>query len=164
MVSGKWHPLWLGVMTVAAALLVLPAAAAISTSGTSAIGPFTQAQVDQGRIAYNAACATCHGYGFQNGSQRTSLVGRSFLAGWGDRTTWEYYRYVSYRMPNNAPNSLAPETYSAIIAYILAANGAQPGTETLTAQSSVRIDTITDGVVRDFVLTGIRPAGNSQPQ
>jgi len=136
-----------------------PAVAQISTHGTSGIGPFTQAQVDSGRIAYNAACAGCHGYGFKNGNQRTSLVGLSFLAGWGDRTTWEYYRYVSYRMPNNAPQSLAPETYSAIVAYILAANGAQPGSETMTAQSSVRIDTIADGVVRESVLTG-----NSQPQ
>jgi mono/diheme cytochrome c family protein len=147
-----------GLLALLSALL-WPAAADISTKGTSGVGPFTQVQVDQGRIAYNADCAVCHGYGFQNGNQRTSLVGRSFLAGWGDRTTWEYYRYVSYRMPNNAPNSLSPETYAAIVAYILAANGAQPGTETLTAQSAVRIDTIADGVVRDAVLTGI-----AQPQ
>ncbi len=135
-----------------------PALAQISTHGTSAVGPFTQEQVDSGRIAYNAACAGCHGYGFKNGNQRTSLVGRSFLAGWGDRTTWEYYRYVSYRMPNNAPQSLAPETYSAIIAYILAANGALPGTEPFTPLSSVRIDTIADGIVREPVLTGISQA------
>jgi mono/diheme cytochrome c family protein len=144
-------------LAVAAALW--PAAAQISTTGTSGIGPFTQAQVDSGRAAYNAACSGCHGYDLQNGTHRTSLIGRSFLAGWGSRTTWEYYRYVSYRMPNQAPNSLAPETYSAIIAYILAANGAQPGTETLTASSAVRIDTIADGIVREPVL-----GGNSQPQ
>jgi mono/diheme cytochrome c family protein len=146
-------------VTVSLALAGWPAAADISTTGTSAIGPFTQEQVDSGRVAYAANCSGCHGVDLQNGSQRTSLVGRSFLAGWGDRTTWEYYRYVSYRMPDRAPGSLAPQTYSAIVAYILAANGAQPGSETLTAQSSVRIDTIADGVVRESVL-----AGNSQPQ
>jgi mono/diheme cytochrome c family protein len=136
-----------------------PALAQISTQGTSGVGPFTQEQVDRGRVAYNASCAACHGYNLQNGTHRTPLIGPGFIAGWGSRTTWEYYRYVSYRMPDRAPGSLAPQTYSAIIAYILAANGALPGSETLTAQSSVRIDTIADGVVRESVL-----AGNSQPQ
>jgi len=136
-----------------------PALAQISTHGTSAVGPFTQAQVDSGRIAYNANCAACHGYNLQNGTHRTPLIGPGFIAGWGSRTTWEYYRYVSYRMPYREPGSLTPETYSAIIAYILAANGALPGSETLTAQSAVRIDTIADGVIRQAVLDG-----NSQPQ
>jgi len=136
-----------------------PATAQISTKGTSGIGPFTQTQVDSGRVAYNASCSGCHGVNLRNGTHRTSLIGPGFIAGWGDRSTWEYYRYVSYRMPDRAPNSLTPETYAVIIAYILAANGAQPGNETMTAQSSVRIDTIADGVVREPVL-----AGNSQPQ
>lgn len=151
-----------GILAFAAVLLPAgpwPAAAQISTVGTSGVGPFTQEQVDSGRVAYNANCAACHGYDLQNGTHRTSLIGPGFIAGWGTRTTWEYYRYVSYRMPDRAPGSLAPQTYSAIIAYILAANGAQPGNETMTAQSAVRIDTIADGIVRESVL-----AGNSQPQ
>jgi len=139
--------------------LAWPALAQISTHGTSGIGPFTLAQVDSGRTAYNEYCAACHGYNLQNGTHRTSLIGPGFIAGWGTRTTWEYYRYVSYRMPNREPGSLTPETYSAIIAYILAANGAQPGIETLTPLSSVRIDTIADGIIREPVLSG-----NSQPQ
>lgn len=136
-----------------------PAGAQISTTGTSGIGPFTQEQVDNGRLAYDAACSACHGVNLQNGTHRTSLIGRSFLAGWGSRSTWEYYRYVSYRMPNGTPGSLSPETYADIVAFILAANGALPGSTPMTAQSAVRIDTIADGVVRDTVL-----AGNSQPQ
>jgi len=158
MLRGTKNILGLG-GALTAALLLCPAAAQISTTGTSAIGPFTQAQVDSGRGDYNSHCGGCHGFNLQNGSIRTSLIGRSFLAGWGSRSTWEYYRYVSYRMPNQAPNSLTPETYSNIVAYILAVNGAQPGTETLTAQSAVRIDTIADGIVRD----GVRD-GNSQSQ
>ena len=136
-----------------------PAVAQISVTGTSGIGPFTQAQVDSGRVEYSSHCSGCHGVNFQSGNQRTSLIGKSFLAGWGSRSTWEYYRYVSYRMPNQAPNSLAPESYSAIIAYILAVNGAQPGSEAMTPESAVRIDTIADGIIREPVLSG-----NSQPQ
>lgn len=136
-----------------------PVAAQISTTGTSGIGPFTQAQVDSGRLAYDVSCSECHGVNLRNGSHRTSLIGPGFIAGWGSRSTWEYYRYVSYRMPYREPNSLAPQTYAAIIAYILAANGALPGATPMTPESSVRIDTIADGVVREPVL-----AGNSQPQ
>ena len=138
---------------------VWPAVADISTTGTSGIGPFTQGQVDSGRVAYNANCAACHGYDLQNGTHRTPLIGQSFIVGWGQRSTLEYYRYVSYRMPYREPGSLTPETYADIVAYILASNGALPGTETLTALTSVKINTIADGVVRDTVL-----AGNSQPQ
>lgn len=138
---------------------VWPAAADISTTGTSGIGPFTQGQVDRGRAAYNANCAACHGYDLQNGTHRTPLIGQSFIVGWGQRSTLEYYRYVSYRMPYREPGSLTPETYTDIVAYILAANGARPGSEAMTPQSAVRIDTIADGVVREPVL-----AGSSQPQ
>ncbi|MBV9548947.1 MAG: cytochrome c [Alphaproteobacteria bacterium] len=151
-----------GIAAFAAALLSAepwPAAADISTTGTSGIGPFTQSQVDNGRVAYNANCAGCHGYNLQNGTHRTPLIGQPFIVGWGQRSTWEYYRYISYRMPNNAPNSLTPGTYTNIIAYILAANGAQPGSEIMTPETAVRIDTIADGIVREPVL-----AGNSQPQ
>jgi hypothetical protein len=152
-----------GMLALAAAAFLSaslwPAVADISTTGTSGIGPFTQAQVDAGRTAYNASCAACHGYDLQNGTHRTPLIGQSFIVGWGQRSTLEYYRYISYRMPYREPGSLAPQTYADIVAYILAANGAQPGSETMTPQSAVRIDTIADGIIRAPVL-----AGNSQPQ
>ena len=141
------------------ALGLLAAQAQLSCTGTSAVGPFTQAQVDTGRIAYNAACAACHGFNLQNGSHRTPLIGPGFLVAWGNRSTAEYFRYVQTRMPHREPGTLASESYAAIVAYILAANGAQPGSETLTAETAVRINNITDGVIREAVL-----AGNSQPQ
>jgi mono/diheme cytochrome c family protein len=141
------------------ALGVLVAQAQISLTGTSAMGPFTQEQVDTGRLAYNAACGACHGPNLQGGTHRTSLTGPGFLVAWGNRSTADYFRYIQTRMPHREPNTLAPQTYAAIVAYILAANGALPGTETLTAETSVRINTITDGVIREAIL-----AGNSQPQ
>jgi mono/diheme cytochrome c family protein len=141
------------------ALGALAAQAEISLSGTSGIGPFTQGQVDTGRVAYNAECGACHGPNLQGGSHRTPLTGSAFLAGWGSRSSAEYFRFVQKRMPYRDPGTLSPETYAAIVAYILAANGAQPGSETLTAETSVRLDTIADGVIREPIL-----AGNSQPQ
>ncbi|RYD90823.1 MAG: hypothetical protein EOP50_15320 [Sphingobacteriales bacterium] len=131
-----------------------PAGAQISLTGTSAIGPFTQSQVDAGRIAYNAACAACHGINLLNGSHRTPLIGPSFMVGWGRRSTIEYMRYVRYRMPLREPGSLSLETYADITAYIMAANGALPGEEAMTEQTAVTINTIADGVIREPVLTG----------
>jgi len=150
---------WLGGFAAlgAAALLLLalrPAGAQISFSGTAAVGPFTQTQVDAGRIAYNAACGACHGINLLDGTHRTPLIGPSFMVGWGRRSTIEYMRYVRYRMPLREPGSLSLETYADITAYILAANGSLPGTETMTDATAVTINTIADGVVREPVLSG----------
>jgi len=139
------------------AILLRPAEAQISFTGTSAIGPFTQTQVDAGRIAYNAACAACHGINLLNGSHRTPLIGPSFMVGWGRRSTIEYMRYVRYRMPLREPGTLSLETYADITAYILAANGALPGPETMTEATAVTINTIADGVVREPVLASDAP-------
>lgn len=136
-------------------LAVLTAAQAQFTlTGTAGIGPFTQAQVDAGRAAYNASCGACHGVNLTNGTHRTSLTGPGFIVGWGNRTTAEYFRYVRTRMPHREPNSLPVETYAAIIAYILAANGGQPGDVVLTPDTVVRIGSFTDGIVREEILGG----------
>jgi cytochrome c len=151
------------IFLVALVALAAAAQAQISFTGTSGIGPFTQEQVERGRPAYNAACGICHGINLQNGTHRTSLIGPSFLVGWGRRSTVEYFRYIQYRMPLREPGTLKAETYADIVAYILAANGAQPGAEALTPTSSVRIDTIADGVIRDQVLAGYSPPQQPQP-
>ncbi len=150
MIFVRYFP-WVGGIL---ALGILAAPAQVSLTGISGIGPFTQEQVDAGRPAYNAACAACHGVNLQNGSHRTPLIGPGFIVAWGNRSTAEYFRYVQTRMPHREPNTLAPETYAVIVAYILAANGALPGDQTLMAETAVRINTIADGVIREPVLAG----------
>jgi len=76
---------WLRLGAVLA--VVTAAQAQISLTGTSGIGPFTQAQVDAGRDAYNAACGACHGQNLKDGSHRTPLTGPGFIAAWGGRST-----------------------------------------------------------------------------
>lgn len=145
-------------LVLAAACVAVPMAwAQVSFTGTAAIGPFTQAQVDAGRTAYNAACGACHGINLTDGSHRTPLIGTSFMVGWGRRSSIEYMRYVRYRMPLREPGSLSLEAYADIAAYIFAANGALPGKETMTAETAVQLNTIADGVVRQDVLAGAAP-------
>ena len=143
------------VLALSAPVVTRRADAQISFTGTSAIGPFTQEQVDAGRTAYNAACGACHGINLKDGTHRTPLTGTSFMVGWGRRSTIEYMRYVRYRMPLREPGSLSLEAYADIAGYIFAANGALPGTETMTAETAVPINTIADGVVREDVLAGL---------
>jgi mono/diheme cytochrome c family protein len=136
------------------AALAGAAQAQFTLTGTAGIGPFTQAQVDAGRPAYNAACGACHGQNLTNGTHRTALTGPGFIVGWGNRSTAEYFRYVRTRMPHREPNSLPVETYAAIIAYILSANGGRPGEQALTPETDVRIGSFTDGIVREELLVG----------
>jgi alcohol dehydrogenase (cytochrome c) len=144
------------VLSAFGGLLALAGAAQaqFTLTGTAGVGPFTQGQVDAGRPAYNAACGACHGQNLTNGTHRTSLTGPGFIVGWGNRSTAEYFRYVRTRMPHREPNSLPVETYAAIIAYILAANGGQPGEQELTPETVVRIGSFADGIVREEVLVG----------
>jgi alcohol dehydrogenase (cytochrome c) len=146
---------YLGFTAAALALGVAgyAAHAQVSTTGTAGVGPFTQAQVDAGRAAYGPNCGGCHGPALQGGPNSTALAGAGFLAAWGNRSTADYFRYIQTQMPYGRENSLGVDTYAAIAAYIYAANGAAPGTQAMTAQSAVRINTIADGRIRDAVIT-----------
>ena len=156
----------LSVSALALAVAGYAAHAQVTATGTSGVGPFTQAQVDAGRAAYGPACGACHGATLQGGPNSTALAGPGFMGAWGGRSTADYFRYVQTQMPYGNANGLSPETYAAIIAYIYAVNGAQPGPETMTAQSAVRINSITDGRVRDNVIGAapqVAQAGRGAP-
>jgi hypothetical protein len=53
-------------------------------------------------------------------------------------------------MPPENPNSLSPDTYASIVAFLLKANGAQAGTDPLTPETAVTIA---------LIATGRMPAG-----
>jgi alcohol dehydrogenase (cytochrome c) len=101
-----------------------------------AAGPFTADQAAAGRAAYEANCAGCHGadlMGFP------PLAGSAFVGSWGTRTTRDLFELVSATMPTDRPGSLPADTYVNIIAFILQSNGRTPGTQALTATTSVPI-------------------------
>lgn len=80
-------------------------------------------QVQAGRDAYRASCAGCHGADLA-GASGPPLSGGAFKRTWldGTRTADDLYRTTSTLMPKASPNSLAPETYRAIVAFVLASN------------------------------------------
>ncbi len=126
------------------------AMAAVSMGGAYALaqnaaGPFTQGQVTAGRADYLTNCAGCHSANLAGGGDAPSLTGATFNSSWASKSTKELYQFVSTSMPYGNAGNLSAASYSNIIAFILAANGAQPGTAPLTANSDVKISSVANG-------------------
>jgi S-disulfanyl-L-cysteine oxidoreductase SoxD len=88
-------------------------------------GVFTAAQADRGKTVFQAACVVCHGLPeFTQGAH----VPSSKYGNLGDM-----FMKIATTMPMNDPGSLGWEEYSAVISYILQANGYPTGDEELPA-------------------------------
>src|SRR5580704_14228205 len=124
--------------------------AAARAQQTLAVAPFTDAQASAGQAAYAQSCASCHANSLAGSGEAPALAGSAFVDSWGSRTTQELYNEIRLAMPPENPNSLGPDTYAAIVAFLLKANGAQAGTSLLTPDTAVTIRS---------VATGRTPAG-----
>ena len=111
----------------------------------SASGPFTAAQSAAGHSAYTASCAGCHRANLAGGGDAPGLGGAGFISRWGGRSTKELYAFIAASMPAGAPGSLSEETYTDITAYLLAANGAKPGSAIFSKDTDVKVGSIADG-------------------
>ena len=89
--------------------------------------PYTQAQVTAGKAAFATSCAACHGAQLQ-GVSAPALTGSTFGA--AHLTVSVLRNGITTKMPLNAPGSLSPTTYAAIIAYVLAWNCVKPSANT----------------------------------
>lgn len=90
--------------------------------------PFTAAQAAHGSQLYSADCASCHG------AHLEGVMGPSLLRGKipDPGSVKDIYAFLSQSMPLNAPGSLSPADYAAIMAFLLKQNGHVPGTTALT--------------------------------
>jgi len=102
-------------------------------------GPFTAAQATAGHAAYLENCATCHNRTLTGGGEAPPLVGTPFINSWGKRGANELYGVIKASMPMGNANSLSPETYQQIVAFLLQANGAVAGTAAFTGESTAKI-------------------------
>ncbi|HEX4178392.1 MAG TPA: c-type cytochrome, partial [Rhizomicrobium sp.] len=126
----------LGVMV--AALTAAPALA-------QAPGPFTAAQATAGHAAFLENCASCHGKALAGGGEAPPLIGSSFMSSWGNRGADALYGVIKASMPMGNANSLPPETYQQILAFIFQANGATPGAAPFTGDSKLKIASFATG-------------------
>lgn len=68
-----------------------------------------------------------------NGTFGTPLAGEYFKSKWFGRTVQAFYDKSRKTMPPSAPDSLAGDTYSDIVAYIFELNGFKAGESKLAA-------------------------------
>jgi alcohol dehydrogenase (cytochrome c) len=102
----------------------------------SAPGPFTADQANAGRTAFQTNCSGCHGADLMG---YPPLAGPAFIGSWGTRNTRDLFGLIQTTMPTDRPGALPTDTYLNIIAFILQSNGRTPGTQPLTATTSVVI-------------------------
>ena len=100
---------------------------------------FTAEQALAGRQAYLGNCASCHLPSLAGRNEAHPLTGANFLNVWRDRTALQLMRYMQQTMPPGNAGGLGEDTYVALSAFILEANGAKPGAEPLIANSRLRI-------------------------
>jgi mono/diheme cytochrome c family protein len=131
------------------AFLVMTVLGAVAASGTvlaaratPAESVFTADQATAGRAAYAKHCASCHMPDLSGNTEVPPLAGAAFIDTWGARSTKDLFDYSAEAMPYGAP-SLSKDSYAAITAYILQANGGIAGTTSLTDATAVPISTVT---------------------
>jgi PQQ-dependent dehydrogenase (methanol/ethanol family) len=94
---------------------------------------FTASQVERGKVAYSNSCSTCHGTNLDDGEFGPALKGASFQMKWGAQSPAALFSYMFQKMPPASPGQLGSQTYADLEAYLLQANGLEPGATELTA-------------------------------
>src|SRR5690606_38603167 len=125
----------LGARRTGAAALAL-AVAALVGGGAAAQEialSFTDAQVEEGRRAYEQHCVQCHGANLDDGPLGAPLKGIAFMAKYGGESVARLFDVTRTTMPTANPGSLDAETYVSLVAYLLRSNDVVPGEEPLPA-------------------------------
>lgn len=109
-----------------------------------AAGVFTEEQVALGLQSYQLNCSNaCHQADLSGGGPVPALKDLAFLGVWGNISTSELFDSIKTSMPPTNAGGLTDETYLAIIAFILSANGAVAGDTPLLADSDITIGNVT---------------------
>ena len=108
---------------------------------------FTAEQAAAGRTSYQANCASCHVPDLSGRNEAPPLAGANFMNVWRTRTSRDLFEYIQSAMPPSGEN-LGADQYLAITAFLLQANGAQPGSQAFTATTSAPIGSVATGAPR----------------
>ena len=86
-----------------------------------------------GKAAYTNSCSSCHGTNLDDGEFGPALKGAAFQKKWGVQSPGALFSYMVQKMPPADPGQMGGQAYADLEAYILQANGLEPGTTELTA-------------------------------
>src|SRR5262245_50876295 len=93
------------------------------TSSAQSEPLYTEAQAERGKTLYAQHCALCHGQRLE-GAPSNPLTGDRFMSKWGqgNYTVDDLYFITKTQMPYGKPDSLTPQQYIDIVAFMLASN------------------------------------------
>jgi mono/diheme cytochrome c family protein len=90
---------------------------------------FGSDQATRGQVVYEETCATCH--------QPDLFIGPRFVEAWNDRRVGDFYSLVRATMPVDNPGGMKEQEYIDVVAYLLKANHATQGPDTLSTDTTV---------------------------
>jgi mono/diheme cytochrome c family protein len=96
-----------------------PPPATAPASPPAGQGLYTTAQADRGQQVFGSICSACHG--------AAEFRGQMFQISWMAKPVGDLFQHISTAMPQDAPGSLTPEQYAAVIAYMMRMNGKPAG-------------------------------------
>jgi alcohol dehydrogenase (cytochrome c) len=103
----------------------------------------TMQQAQLGRTTYQSRCSTCHAPDL-GGNEAPQLSGSNFMAAWGTRTARELVAYIQASMPPGNVHLNEGDALN-VASFLLAANGATPGNQALTAAATFSIRSVANG-------------------
>jgi alcohol dehydrogenase (cytochrome c) len=127
---------------------------------TTRTGPFTPEQATAGRATYQATCSACHLPDMKGSFEAPPLSGPNFMNTWRSRPASDLFSRIRNTMPITDPGSLSDQDAVNLVAYILQANGAIPGTQPLTAETIVPIGAVATG---DATASAQQTVGDMAP-
>ncbi len=114
-----------GILGPLVVLLTVPVAEPAFAQDAASVmdGVYSLEQASRGELVFSDSCARCH--------ESTEFVGPDFRSAWDGRPVGGLYILIRRSMPDDDPNSLTPQEYTDVVAYLLAANGYPHGSQEL---------------------------------
>lgn len=117
---------------------------AIHGQGLDVAVGFTEEQVAAGLAAYQTNCTTgCHQNDMNGTGPIAALRGPAFTSVWNNRSVADLVTTMQSSMPPTNVGGLPQQTYVDLAAFILSANGAQPGDTVLAGDSALLVSRFT---------------------
>ena len=134
--------------------LLLPCVALLTVQSSQVLadegsGWYTREQATNGHLQYVPKCGICHGADLKGGGA-PELIGKGFAAKWNGKPLSDLYTYIHEQMPKGAGDSLPPQDYVDITAYILSRNSIPAGNVKYTPDSPMsRVMVLADAAPTD---------------
>jgi quinoprotein glucose dehydrogenase len=120
MSSGRRAVSWSRALVALGIFAAIVASARGAAQTTVWDGVYTEAQAKRGEAAYLKDCASCHKeHLLGDDDYANPLIGPVFLARWNNKTVGDLYEKNKTTMPANNPDTLKPQEYLDITAYLL---------------------------------------------